>query len=223
MDNSKQIENLFNDSNFLKNIKRMFITKCMEFNNIKKFIINYDNSTKTFLFKLSRYDNNNEYEYEYKYIIKRRNREKKHSIINLNNNIKTVEMDNAKNEYYNDNKSNMEIYIRLVFIFRKQYKEDFSKDIWKITYDKSQNIFKCENDNETVIYMNNVENFVNIWVSNTSENIKHNVESDASLNLILGEKNNYLYKITSNIGIHSQVINKIIGILKDIKEKDDNI
>lgn len=66
MDN---FENYINNDSFLKNIKRMFITKQMELYNIKQFTINFDNETKTFNFKIIK-DDKNDYEHQYK--IKRR-------------------------------------------------------------------------------------------------------------------------------------------------------
>lgn len=69
--------------------------------------------------------------------------------------------------------------------------------------------------------MDNVENFINIWVSHTSENIGHILEGYAGLDLILSSKINYSYGITWKKGIHQQTINKIVGILKDINNKSN--
>lgn len=86
MDN---LQNIIEEDSFLKNIKRMFITKQMELYNIKQFKIEFDNYTKTFNFQIVK-DENNKFEYEYK--VKRRKRRDKE---NKNMNKKNEECDNS--------------------------------------------------------------------------------------------------------------------------------
>lgn len=115
-------------------------------------------------------------------------------------------------------------YIKLIFIVKKKNSDNnLVDDIWKITYDKIQDIFKCENNNKTIINMKNVENFINIWTSNMSIRLGQILEGYACIDLILNDKNSYSYKIFSRYGnytdqeINSQLINRLIGTLKDIE------
>lgn len=102
--------NLFNNSDFVKNLKRMFIVKEIESKNIKTFIINYDETTKTICFEMDSHENN----YEYKYKIKRRNRKngingksKKVRINKKDINKKDDETDNIIAEKINNNNLNI--------------------------------------------------------------------------------------------------------------------
>lgn len=71
MDN---FEKIINEDSFLKNIKRMFIMKQIEYLHIKEVVINFDNSTKSLKIIINK-DDKNIYQKEYK--IKRKNKKSK--------------------------------------------------------------------------------------------------------------------------------------------------
>ena len=90
MEDYNNFEDIINKDSFLKNIKRMFITKQMEIHNIKNIVIDYDDITKTFNFKITKDENNI---YELKHKVKRRKKKQKDNSSN-----KKRKFDNEKIE-----------------------------------------------------------------------------------------------------------------------------
>lgn len=119
-------------------------------------------------------------------------------------------------------------YIKLVLGKSDENNNDEYIDIWNITYNKELNVFICKNINEKVINMQNVENFINIWILDVFTRL--GFRKYAYISLVLNGDNFYHCNIYSkhNIGkmgklylneqdIKPQIINRIIGTLKDIE------
>lgn len=86
MDNNNIFEEIIENESFIKNLKRMFITKQMEIHNINEVIIKFDKENSSFNFNMIK----DEKKYEYKYEIKRRKKKKKanYDKKNIKQNIK---------------------------------------------------------------------------------------------------------------------------------------
>lgn len=96
MDNNNIFEEIIENESFIKNLKRMFITKQMEIHNINEVIIKFDKEIPSFNFYIIK----DEKKYEYKYKIKRRKKKTNGDKKDIKQNIGKIE-NHKKNEIMN--------------------------------------------------------------------------------------------------------------------------
>lgn len=151
MDNFQVI---IENDHFIKDLKRMFITKQMEVHNIKQVFIEYNDDSKSFHFNIIKDDH---HKYNYNYKIKRRKVKQKE-----NNKVKKRKLNNENTRELNKN-NNVDVE------YFDSSKHDFNEiKISSPTQNTPTN--KCGNTSSKNILQNrneNINNNINIKKSRT--------------------------------------------------------